>query len=262
MANESDVTYPDLVGRTALVTGGARGLGFAIGTSLARSGAHVVLADISEDVVASAERLAATTGVRAAGIVVDVTDESSVGAAVARAAESVGEPTVLVNSAGIGLDAGGLEMRRDQWERVMTVNVTGTFLMCQAFARACVEAGSAGSIVNLASMSARIVNVPQQQSAYNASKAAVEALTRSLAIEWLPHRVRVNAVSPGYILTDMTRDFVAAQPDMARSWQERIPFGEMGSPDDVAGVATFLASDRSRYIVGQSLVVDGGYTLV
>jgi NAD(P)-dependent dehydrogenase (short-subunit alcohol dehydrogenase family) len=262
VADHLDATYPDLAGRSALVTGGARGIGLAIATSLARSGMRVALADLSDGVVAAAEELAATTGVRTAGIVADVTDGDSVDAALDRAAAAVGSPTVLVNSAGIALEAGGLEMSREQWDRVMAVNVTGTFLACRAFARACVAAGATGSIVNVASMSARIVNVPQQQSAYNASKAAVEAMTRSLAVEWLPHGIRVNAVSPGYILTDMTRDVVAGQPERARLWRERIPAGEMGSPEDVAGVVAFLASDRSRYVVGQSIVVDGGYTIV
>jgi len=262
VAETTSASYPDLAGRTALVTGGARGLGLAIATALARSGTAVALTDVSDGVLAVAEELARTTGVRAIGLVGDVTDSASVSDVVAGASAALGTVTVLVNSAGIGLDAPGLEMSAAQWERVMSVNVTGTFLMSQAVARVLVEAKQGGAVINLASMSARIVNVPQTQSAYNASKAAVEAMTRSLAIEWLPHGIRVNALSPGYILTDMTRDFVAAQPDMARSWRERIPFGEMGTPEDVAGVAAFLASDQARYVVGQSIVVDGGYTLV
>ena len=262
MADTVHASYPDLVGQTALVTGGARGLGLAIATALARSGTDVALADLSADVVAVAEELARTTGVRTVGLVGDVTDEGSVADVVTRAASALGTVTVLVNSAGIGLDAPGLDMSRSQWDRVMSVNVTGTFLTSQAVARALVAAGRGGAMVNLASMSARIVNIPQTQSAYNASKAAVEAMTRSLAIEWLPHQIRVNALSPGYILTDMTRDFVAEQPEMARFWRDRIPAGEMGTPEDVAGVATFLASSQARYIVGQSIVVDGGYTLV
>ncbi len=262
VADGPGAIYPDLAGRTALVTGGARGLGLAIARALAASGVRVALVDLSDDVAAAAEELARSSSVKTVGIVADVTDETRLAEVVAQAANTLGRATILVNSAGIGLDAGGLDMRREQWDRVMSVNVTGTFLASQAFARACVAAGTGGSIINLASMSARIVNIPQQQSAYNASKAAVEALTRSLAVEWLPHGIRVNALSPGYILTDMTRDFVAEQPEMARFWRERIPYGEMGTPEDVAGAVTFLASSQARYIVGQSIVIDGGYTLV
>lgn len=262
MTETTFASYPDLVGRTALITGGARGLGLAIATALARSGANVALTDVSDDVVAVAEALAETTGARTVGLVGDVTDEASVADVVAQTSSSLDTPTVLVNSAGIGLDASGLQMSRVQWDRVLSINVTGTFMVSQAVATTLVAAGVGGSIINLASMSARIVNIPQQQSAYNASKAAVEALTRSLAIEWLPHGIRVNALSPGYILTDMTRNFVAEQPEMARFWRERIPAGEMGTPEDVAGVAAFLASGQARYVVGQSIVVDGGYTIV
>ena len=262
MAEAVYASYPDLVDQTALVTGGARGLGLAIATAFARSGMKVALTDVSDHVGGVAQSLAEGTGARTVGLVGDVTDEGSVSDVVAQTASVLGTPTVLVNSAGIGLDAPGLEMSREQWDRVMSINVTGSFLVSQAVAKTLIEAGVGGSIINLASMSARIVNIPQTQSAYNASKAAVEAMTRSLAIEWLPHKIRVNALSPGYIFTDMTRNFVAEQPEMARFWQSRIPFGEMGTPEDVAGVAAFLASNQARYIVGQSIVVDGGYTIV
>lgn len=254
--------FEDLRGQVALVTGGARGLGLAIAGTLAECGVSVALADLLPEVEDSAKRLAVDASVPTTAVSVDVTDAGQVADMVRHASVTLGTPTILVNSAGISLDAAALDMRLDQWSRVLDVNLTGTFLACQAFARALVDAGQGGSVINIASMSGRIVNVPQRQSAYNASKAGVEALTKSLAIEWLEHGIRVNAISPGYILSDMTRDFVADHPEMAAAWRSRIPAGDLGRPEDLGGAVAYLASAASRYVVGQCLVIDGGYTIV
>ena len=256
------VRFADLAGQVAVVTGGARGLGYAIAETLADCGVSVGLADLLPAVVDSADRLAETGSVPTVGVPVDVTDPDGVTALIDQVAATLGGPTILVNAAGIGPRQAALDITLDQWRQVLDVNLTGTFLSCQAFARHCRHAGSGGAIVNIASMSAQIVNVPQTQSAYNVSKAGVEALTRSLAVEWLPLGIRVNAVSPGYVLTDMTRGVVETQPDLAAVWRQRTPAGHLGDPSDIGPLVAYLASSASRFLVGQCVVIDGGYTIV
>jgi len=256
------VRFADLAGQVAVITGGARGLGYAIAESLADCGVSVGLGDLLPSVEDSAVRLAETGSVPTAGVTVDVTDPDGVTALIEQVAATLGSPTILVNLAGIGPHVAALDITLEQWRQVLDVNLTGTFLACQAFARHCVQAGSGGSIVNIASMSAQIVNVPQRQSAYNVSKAGVEALTRSLAVEWIELGIRVNAVSPGYVLTDMTRTVVETRPDQAEVWKQRTPLGHLGDPGDIGPLVAYLASSASRFLVGQSVVIDGGYTIV
>lgn len=249
-------------GRVAVITGGARGLGLSIATALATHGASIALLDRLPGIEAVAERLASTTGVRVIGVNVDVTDESSVAAAITSVSDQLGTPTLLVNSAGITLDTPALDTSYEAWSRVQNVNVGGTFLMSREFARAAIAAQLQASIVNLSSMSSLVVNIPQTQAAYNTSKAAVSMLTKSLAIEWLPLGVRVNAIAPGYFASDMTRDFVAANPEMNDAWVSRIPAGRMGEPDELGDLVIYLLGDSASYVVGQTFSIDGGYTIV
>ncbi|MGG7452510.1 SDR family NAD(P)-dependent oxidoreductase [Plantibacter auratus] len=257
---------PVLAGRTAIITGGARGLGLAMATALAEAGAQVALLDRLETVADAASVLDAQVSPAVIGLPVDVTDEGSVNAALDHVAEVLGTPDILVNSAGMTHGARAIDTEVADWDRLFRVNVTGTFLVSRQFARRFVadrrDAGHLASIVNMSSMSAFAVNVPQTQAAYNASKAAVSMLTSSLAIEWLPLGIRVNAVAPGYFASDMTRDFVAANPDMAEDWVSRIPAGRMGEPDELGDLVVYLAGERSSYVVGQSFRIDGGYTLI
>jgi NAD(P)-dependent dehydrogenase (short-subunit alcohol dehydrogenase family) len=254
--------FEDLDGKVAVVTGGARGLGLAMATALAGQAARVALLDLLPEVEASTADLAAHAGVDAVGISVDVTSPASVAAAFEQVERALGVPRVLVNAAGISGTADAVEVDASFWQHVMDVNVSGTFYACQAFARRAFAADVTGSIVNISSMSAFVVNVPQRQAVYNTSKAAVDQLTRSLAVEWIGRGVRVNAIAPGYFLTDMTRATVEAEPEMARRWLGHIPAGRMGEPPDLAGLVVFLASDASRYVVGESVVIDGGYSIV
>jgi sorbose reductase len=200
--------------------------------------------------------------VQAAGVKADVTSAGDVAAAFAEVTERLGSPSLLVNAAGITVWEDAIDAAPESWRRVIDINLTGTFLACQALARACRDGAHPGAIVNVSSMSGRVVNVPQHQASYNASKAAVDQLTKSLAVEWAPLGVRVNAIAPGYFLSDMTRQFTDANPELAARWRSMIPAGRMGEPPDLDGLVCFLCSDASAYLVGQSVVIDGAYTAV
>jgi NAD(P)-dependent dehydrogenase (short-subunit alcohol dehydrogenase family) len=249
--------FEDLEGKVAVVTGGARGLGLSMARALARHGVRVGLVDLLDDVEASAATLPDAVGTTA-----DVTSADDVAAAFARVSDALGSPSLLVNAAGITVWEDSLDATPESWRRVIDINLTGTFLCCQALGRACRDDGHPGAIVNVSSMSGRVVNVPQHQTSYNASKAAVDQLTKSLAVEWAELGVRVNAVAPGYFLSDMTRQFTESNPELAERWQAMIPAGRMGEPQDLDGLVAYLCSDASSYIVGQSIVIDGAYTAI
>lgn len=252
----------DMPGRVAVVTGGARGLGLSMATALARNGARIALFDVLDEVETSAARLAEEAGVTALGLTVDVTSGSDLAAAFEVVESRLGRPSILVNAAGVAVWGDALDTTRQAWQRVIDINLTGTFLACQAFGRVCVRAGSGGAVVNISSMSAQVVNVPQHQASYHASKAGVDMVTKALAVEWAPLGIRVNAIAPGYFLSDMTRQFTETNPELAERWVSMVPLGRMGEPRDLDGLVTFLCSDASSYLTGQSIVIDGGYTAI
>lgn len=251
----------DLDGQVAVVTGGARGIGFSLAGALARQNVHVALLDLLPDVTDSARTLA-VAGVKSLGLRADVTSEEALATAFAEVSRELGSPTILVNAAGITIWEDSLEGTKASWSKVIEVNLTGTYLTCQAFGRACRDAGHGGAIVNVSSMSATVVNIPQHQVSYHASKAGVDMVTKALAVEWAPLGIRVNAVAPGYILSDMTREFTSANPDLAEQWRGLIPAGRMGEPADLEGLVVLLCSSASSYLTGQSVVIDGGYTAI
>jgi NAD(P)-dependent dehydrogenase (short-subunit alcohol dehydrogenase family) len=251
----------DLDGQVAVVTGGARGIGFSLAGALARQNVHVALLDLLPDVTDSAETLAAA-GVTTLGLIVDVTSEEALATAFTELSRELGSPTILVNAAGITVWEDSLEGTKASWSKVIEVNLTGTYLTCQAFGRACRDAGHGGAIVNVSSMSATVVNIPQHQVSYHASKAGVDMVTKALAVEWAPLGIRVNAVAPGFILSDMTRQFTDANPELAEQWRGLIPAGRMGEPADLDGLVALLCSSASSYLTGQSVVIDGGYTAI
>lgn len=252
--------FEDLRGRTAVITGGGRGLGYSLAEALAEQGMRVAVFDVLPEVEESAARLAERFGVETVGIRVDVTDPEQIERAFERVTTELGVPQVLLTAAGITLLEAATEIRPEQWRRVQSINVDGTFFSAQVFARTLLAAGLPGSAILVSSMSAKIVNVPQQQTAYNTSKAAVDHLSASLAVEWARHGIRVNAIAPGYFLSDMTKQFTESNPELAMDWISRIPLGRMGDPSDLHGYVAFLASDASSYVTGQSVVIDGGYT--
>ena len=255
--------HEDLVGKTALVTGGARGLGLSMARALAGMGVRIGLVDILEEVHGAATKLSADASVKVVGHVANLTDPDEVESSFVAIESQLGNPIdILINSAGIGVLADAIDVTSESWHRVMSVNLDSTLFCCQALARRCVENKRPGTIINISSMSGFVVNVPQQQTAYNVSKAAVAMLTQSLAVEWMPLGIRVNAIAPGYFASDMTKQFAVANPPMAEEWLRRIPIGRMGEPDELAGLVVYLASDVSRYMYGQNIIIDGGYTLV
>ncbi|WP_432544899.1 SDR family NAD(P)-dependent oxidoreductase [Kineococcus sp. SYSU DK002] len=247
-----------LTGRVALVTGGYKGLGRGFAQALAEAGADVAVAARDEDAcVAAAAEIAASTGRRTLGLRLDVTSRPEVEAAVARVTERLGRLDVLVNNAGTCVHRPALEVTDDEYDDVITTNVKGVWLPSVVAARWMADHGG-GNIVNVGSISAHIVNRPQLQPVYNASKAAVHQLTKSLAAEWAPLGIRVNAIAPGYVKTEMAP---VDRPEFRRMWIEDAPMQRYSTPEEIAATVVYLASEASSFSTGAVVVTDGGYTL-
>lgn len=253
------VTYPDLRGRSGVVTGGGRGIGLAIALSMARSGMHVQLVDVDDSALLAAEDLITDRCPEAVVDVarVSVSDVEGVKDAFDRFASTTGSLDVLVNNAGIAANAPSLELGVEQWRRAVDVNLTGTFVCAQAAGRVMLRQRR-GVIVNIASMFG--LAAAADRAAYCATKAGVVALTKVLAVEWADRGVRVNGIGPGYIDTDLVAALVAQSRLDIEAVRRRTPIGRLGTAEDVADLALFLASDVSRNITGQVVVSDGGWT--
>lgn len=240
-----------LEGRTALVTGASRGIGAACARALAEAGARVVLAARSADALAE---VAAGLGPDALTFVSDLAEPGAASALAARVVEATGGVDVLVNNAGIPMRRTSVDLTEADVDRVLAINVKSLLLLTTGLAPAMIERGG-GSVVNVSSI-AGVAGTPQR-AAYAASKGAVDALTRALACEWGPHGIRVNSVAPGVIVTDIWAES-RKQPGLVESVASQIALRRWGEPDDVADVVAFLASDASRYVTAQTIVVDGG----
>ena len=247
----------DLSGQTALVTGAGSGIGQAIALGLAQAGAQVACLDRRRDGgLDQTLALIAATGRAALALTADVTDPGALAAAVVATQTALGPLTLAVNAAGIANAARAEDMTLEQYQTLMDINLKGVFLSCQAQARAML-AGNGGAIINIASMSGSIVNRGLTQAHYNASKAGVIHLTKSLAMEWVGRGIRVNAISPGYTATPMN-----TRPEMAHqtaAFVAQTPMGRMASPQEMVGPAVFLASSAASFVTGVDLLVDGGF---
>ena len=248
-----------LPGKTAIVTGGGQGIGFACAEALAEAGARVVIADRDAELAKQAGSHLSGKGYQVDAVLMDVTDSRRVSDVADELVSRYGQVDILVNNAGIARSETPAETVTDEhWLNVIDINLNGTFWCCRAFGRHMLQA-KAGAIVNIGSMSGFIVNKPQEQCYYNASKAAVHHLTNSLAAEWGARGVRVNAVAPTYIETPLNA-FVKNNPRMYDAWIGGTPMARMGQVEEIASVALFLASDAASLMTGSVVVVDGGYT--
>lgn len=249
-----------LEGKTALVTGGAQGIGKVVAGYLAAAGANIAILDLQEEKAQqTATELATEYGIKTAAFAVDVTNETQVAKTIQVAALQLGELDLLFNNAGIVLHKPALDVTAQEWTKVIDVNLNGVFIVAQAFARYLVSNNRKGSIVNTASMSANIVNYPQPQASYNTSKAGVVHMTKSLAVEWAPYGIRVNCISPGYIFTELTCHVNQEWQDY---WVEQTPFRRMGKPEELAGAVIYLLSNAASFTSGSELIIDGCFTAI
>ncbi|WP_394924533.1 SDR family oxidoreductase [uncultured Robinsoniella sp.] len=248
-----------LDGKKIFVTGGARGIGKSVATAFAQAGADLAIVDVDiDEAVRTAEQLAAENGVETIAVKADVTKPEEVQAMMDTILNRFNRLDVAFCNAGICMNIPAEEMTFDQWKKVIDINLTGVFLTAQAAGKVMLKQGG-GSIINTASMSAHIVNVPQPQCSYNASKAGVIQLTKSLAIEWAKRNVRVNSISPGYIGTELTLNSPSLQP-LIEQWNAMAPLGRMGRPEELQSICVYLAGDTSSFTTGSDFVVDGAFT--
>ena len=245
----------NLEGRVTLVTGSARGIGYAIAEALARAKARVIISDINKDDVDTAVQSLKDQGYDVLGIPCNVTSEESVSQAVEQIKNEAGPVEILVNNAGITRDMLFMRMDKEKWDSVLTVNLTGAYLTSKAVIRDMAKSHF-GRIINISSVVGLIGNAGQAN--YSASKAGLLGLTKSLAKEFGQRNVTVNAVAPGFIETKMTH---VLSDDVKNSFLQNIPMKKMGTPEDVANVVLFLASELASYITGQVIHVDGGMVM-
>ena len=250
-------TIFSLNSKVALVTGGGRGIGQVIAHGLAKAGAEVVI--LSRSGADETLRLIAQDGGKAYYVATDVTQEASVDRAMEEILRRSGSIDIVFNNAGICMHQTTLETTISEFREVIDVNLTGEFIVARAAGRIMIERGIRGSIINMASMSGSIVNVPQWQCSYNSSKAAVIHMTRSLAAEWAVFGIRVNSLSPGYIATPMSVD---TPKELKDAWMPLIPMHRMGEPEELIPAVLYLASSLSGYTSGSDVIVDGAYTCI
>ncbi|KAF5138165.1 D-arabinitol 2-dehydrogenase (ribulose-forming) [Metarhizium anisopliae] len=250
-----------LDGRVGVVTGGARGLGLVMAQGMVFSGADVALVDMNSRSPSSLWTVALFRIPTVTAHYADVSDPESVESCIAEVIEQHGKIDHLVTSAGFTENFEAVNYPIDRMRKLWAVNVDGTYLFATSVARHLMARKAPGSMVMIGSMSGAIVNVPQPQAPYNAAKAGVRHLAASLAVEWAHAGIRVNCISPGYMLTALTEKILDENPDLKQKWTSLIPQGKMGQPQDLMGPVSFLLSDASSYVTGADIRVDGGYTV-
>ena len=249
-----------LEGKTAIVTGGAQGIGSVVAMRMAEVGANIVIFDMQEEKARkTAKEIAEATGKKTAAYGVDVTDPVQVKAAIEQADADMGGLDLLFNNAGIVLHKSAYDVTPVEWAKVINVNLNGEYYMASEFARYLKGKGKKGAICNTASMSGHIVNWPQEQASYNASKAAVIQMTKSLAVEYCKDGIRVNCISPGYMYTELT---CHVNPDWQERWMDLTAYGRYGTPDELCGAVIYLLSDSASFTSGTDIIVDGCFTCV
>ena len=247
--------------KKAYVTGGARGIGKNIAIALAEAGADVAIVDVDiNEAEKTATEISELTSVKTLAVQTDVTKEGDVEKMIETIVENFGRIDIAFNNAGICINTPAEEVSLAEWKQVIDVNLTGSFLTSQAAGKVMLEQGG-GSIINTASMSAHIVNQPQPQASYNASKAAVIQMSKSLAVEWAKAGVRVNTISPGYIGTELTLNSPDLKP-LISEWESVSPLGRIGRPEELQAIAVYLAGDTSAFTTGSDFVIDGAFTSV
>jgi NAD(P)-dependent dehydrogenase (short-subunit alcohol dehydrogenase family) len=244
-------------GKVAVVTGGNRGIGRAIARALAEAGASVAIAARDEDRSAPVVTELESLGRRATSVRTDVTNRDEVNAMVSEVTRQLGPIDVLVNNAGIGFHADALTLSDQDWQRLFATNLDGVWKASQVVGAGMVQRGH-GSIINIGSISGLIINRPQWHAPYGISKAAVHHLTKSLAAEWAQSGVRVNAIAPGYVQTEIADIDL---PEYRHYWVDEVPMQRYAQPEEIAPTAVYLASEASSFVTGSLIVVDGGYTL-
>ena len=247
----------DLKGEKAIVTGGGQGIGKEIAFALAEAGADIALVQRHVEVAEKTAEEIMKLGRDSIAIKADVTEATDVKNMVNIAKERFGKIDILVNNAGIAQRRLVLDMMEDDWDMMLDTHAKGTFLCSQMVGREMVKQKK-GNIINVSSMSAFIVNRPQEQAHYNTAKAAIVHFTKSLAMEWAQYNIRVNSIAPGYIKTPMTKTSLGTE--MVNEWLSLSPMGRVGDPSELKGAALFLASQASSFVTGSIIVVDGGYT--
>ncbi len=249
-----------LEGKTVVVTGGAQGIGKVVATRMAEVGADIVIFDMQgEKAKEAADEIAVATGRKTASYCVDVTNPTQVKEAIEKADAEMNGLDHLFNNAGIVIHKSAYDVAPEEWAKVINVNLNGEYYMASEFARYLKSKGKKGAICNTASMSGHIVNWPQEQASYNASKAAVIQMTKSLAVEYCKDGIRVNCISPGYMYTELT---CHVNPDWQDRWMDLTPYGRYGKPEELCGAVIYLLSESASFTSGTDIVVDGCFTCV